>query len=124
MYMALKRHILQEGERKKKEQRMEADAEAERIRKQREEANLRLRREQQLQREQEDNLTIEQLQQVRLVRRVNDFENCKSLYGMLVQFKKLRWLIVETTKPLIQLLRDLKFLLYLKNMVVSGYKSP
>ena len=63
MYMALKRHILQEGERKKKEQRMEADAEAERIRKQREEANLRLRQQQQ-QQEREDNLTIEQLAQV------------------------------------------------------------
>ena len=63
MYMALKRHILQEGERKKKEQRMEADAEAERMRKQREEANLRLRQQQQ-QQEQEDNLTIEQLAQV------------------------------------------------------------
>ena len=67
MYMALKRHILQEGERKKKEQRMEADAEAERIRKQREEANLRIRRQQQLQQEQEDNLTIEQLQQVLVI---------------------------------------------------------
>ena len=76
MYMALKRHILQEGERKKKEQRMEADAEAERIRKQREEANLRLRRQQQLQQEQEDNLTIEQLQQVR---RKRSFEYRKPL---------------------------------------------